>query len=68
MVARLQATGSKNPVLMRISYDSGHGIGTALSERDQQMADVLLFLFDRLGVKYRPVQREGKSGKPVPSL
>ena len=68
MVARLQATKSPNPVLMRVSYDSGHGGGTALSERDQQTADVLLFLFDRLGVKYRPVQREGKSGKSVPSL
>ena len=68
MVARLQATKSPNPVLMRVSYDSGHGVGTALSERDQQTADVLLFLFDRLGVKYRPVQREGKSGKSVPSL
>jgi prolyl oligopeptidase len=68
MVARLQATKSPNPVLMRVSYDSGHGGGTALSERDQQTADVLLFLFDRLGVKYRPVQREGKSGKSAPSL
>ncbi len=68
MVARLQATGSKNPVLMRVSYDSGHGIGTALSERDQQTADVLMFLFDRLGVKYRPIQQNGKSGKSVPSL
>jgi hypothetical protein len=53
---------------MRVSYDSGHGGGTALSERDQQTADVLLFLFDRLGVKYRPVQREGESGKSAPSL
>ena len=68
MVARLQATKSPNPVLMRVSYGSGHGGGTALSERDQQKADVLMFLFDRLGVKYRPVQREGKSGKTVPSL
>jgi prolyl oligopeptidase len=68
MVARLQASGSKNPVLMRVSYDSGHGIGTALSERDQQRADVLMFLFDRLGVKYQPVQQPGKSGKSVPSL
>jgi prolyl oligopeptidase len=68
MVARLEASGSKNPVLMRVSYDSGHGIGTALSERDQQTADVMMFLFDRLGVKYRPVQREGKPGKTVPSL
>jgi prolyl oligopeptidase len=68
MVARLQATGSKNPILMRVSYDSGHGIGTSLRERDQETADVMMFLFDQLGVKYRPVKREGPSGKPVPSL
>ncbi len=67
MVARLQATGSKNPVLMRVSYEAGHGIQTALSERDEQTADVMMFLFDRLGVKYRPVPRDGKAGKPVPS-
>lgn len=57
-----------NPVLMRVSYDWGHGIGTALSERDQQTADVMMFLFDRLGVRYRPVARDGKTGRPVPSL
>ncbi len=68
MVARLQASGSPNPVLMRVSYDSGHGIGTSLSERDRTTADVLLFLFDRLGVKYRPVPREAKAGKQTPSL
>jgi prolyl oligopeptidase len=68
MVARLQASGSPNPVFMRVSYEFGHGIGTALSERDQQTTDVLMFLFDRLGVKYRPVPREGKPGKQVPSL
>jgi len=68
MVARLQATGSKNPILMRVSFDSGHGIGESLSERDQQMADVMLFLFDQLGVKYKPVRHEAKSGKAVPSL
>ena len=68
MVARLQASGSKNPILMRVSYDSGHGYGTALSERDQQMTDVLMFLFDQLGVKYRPIPPPGKSGTSVPSL
>ena len=68
MVARLQATASRNPVLMRVNYGGGHGIQTALSERDQQTADVMLFLFDRLGVKYRPVPSEGKTGKSVPSL
>ena len=68
MVARLQGAGSPNPVLMRVSYDSGHGIGTALSERDRQTADAYTFLFDRLGVKYRPVPREAKAGKQTPSL
>ncbi len=68
MVARLQATGSPNKILMRVSYDSGHGIGTALSERDQQSADALLFLLDRLGVKYQPGQDKKATGKSGPSL
>ena len=67
MVARLQASGSKNPVLMRVSYDSGHGIQNSLSERDQETADAMMFLFDRLGVKYRPVRGEDKTGKSAPS-
>jgi prolyl oligopeptidase len=55
MVARLQASGSPNPVLMRVAYDAGHGVGASRSQRDHRAADVLLFLFDRLGVKYVPV-------------
>ena len=68
MVARLQASGSPNAVLMRVSYDSGHGIGTALSEKDQQKADALLFLLDRLGVKYQPVEAKKTTGRSGPSL
>jgi len=45
MVARLQASGSKHLVLLRTSGNSGHGIGTALSERIAEQADVLAFLF-----------------------
>jgi len=67
MVARLQAAGPQNTVLMRVSYDSGH-IGAALSEREQKSADVLMFAFDRLGVKYRPVQTKGSPAKSGPSL
>jgi prolyl oligopeptidase len=59
MVARLQASGTRNPVLLRVSRDSGHGIGTSLSEEDQQLADVFTFLFDRLRVKYRPAGDKG---------
>ena len=51
MTARLQATGTKLPVLLRTSGSSGHGIGTALSEVIAADADVFAFLFDQLGVK-----------------
>jgi len=51
MTARLQASGDKNPVLLRTSSHSGHGIGTALSEYLAQETDVLGFLFDQLAVK-----------------
>jgi prolyl oligopeptidase len=51
MTARLQASGTKRPVLLRTTSAAGHGIGTALSERIAQQADVVAFLFDQLGVK-----------------
>lgn len=52
MAARLQAaTSSGRPVLLRTSSNSGHGMGTALSENIEQYADGLGFLFDELGVK-----------------
>jgi prolyl oligopeptidase len=55
MAARLQAaSGSPNPILLRLSSDSGHGLGTALTERIAQQADVLAFLFDQLGVHSAP--------------
>ena len=51
MTARLQAaSASENPILVRLSGASGHGMGTALSERIAQKADVLAFLFDQLGM------------------
>jgi len=52
MTARLQsATHSNRPIFLRTSSGSGHGIGTALSERIEQDADVFAFLFDQLGMK-----------------
>ena len=51
MTARLQAaTASENPILVRLSSSSGHGMGTALTEKIAQKADVLAFLFDHLGM------------------
>lgn len=52
MTARLQAaTTSGRPILLRMSSDSGHGMGTALTERIAQDADVFAFLLDQLEVK-----------------
>ena len=63
MTARLQAaTTSEQPVLLRISSISGHGRGTALSERVAQWTDIYAFLFDRLGVDYSQVLRGPWSG------
>lgn len=47
-VARLQASGTKQPVLLRTS-DTGHGGGTPLAERISQLTDVYSFLFEQLG-------------------
>jgi prolyl oligopeptidase len=63
MTARLQATGSRGPFLLRTSSSSGHGLGSSLDERVSQAVDVYAFLFDRLGVSYRPVV----TGAPPPS-
>ncbi|CAN5535849.1 prolyl oligopeptidase family serine peptidase [soil metagenome] len=52
MTARLQeANKSQHPILLRTSSSAGHGIGTALSERIKQQADIFSFLFAQLGMK-----------------
>ena len=56
MIARLQAANSSDhPILLRTSAAAGHGsIGASLDERIEQQADVFSFLFDQLGIQYRP--------------
>jgi prolyl oligopeptidase len=55
MVARLQAaTVSGRPVLLSINEHAGHGMGSSLSIRAGQMADIEAFLFDQLGMKLPP--------------
>jgi prolyl oligopeptidase len=51
MTARLQASGTKRPVLLRTTSSAGHGIGTALSEQIAQRADVTAFLFAQWGTR-----------------
>ncbi len=52
MAARLQAaTASGKPVLLRIDYDAGHGIGSTKKQRNEENADIYAFLFQQLGAK-----------------
>ena len=68
MTARLQvATASGKPVLLRTSPNTGHGQGTALSARIQELTDVYAFLFDQLGLSYSLVDRGPWSGAVTPS-
>ncbi len=51
MTARLQAsTNSGKPVLMRVDYDAGHGMGSTKSQRDAEFADEVAFLFWQFGL------------------
>ena len=50
MTARLQAIGSKKPILLRTSGTSGHGAGTTLSETIEEITDIYGFLFKQWGV------------------
>ena len=52
MTARLEeANKSDHPILLRTTTSAGHGIGTALSERIKQGADIYSFLFAQLDMK-----------------
>lgn len=50
MAARTQAaTTSGKPVLLRIDYDAGHGIGSNRSQREQELADLWAFALAQMG-------------------
>ncbi len=45
MAARLQAASSSGkPVLLRVDFDAGHGIGSTRSQQDRAAADMFAFL------------------------
>ena len=51
MAARLQAaTSSGKPVLLRVDYDAGHGIGSTKTQREQELADEMSFALWQFGV------------------
>jgi prolyl oligopeptidase len=56
MTAKLQAsTSSGKPVVLRVDYDAGHGLGSTKSQRDEELADEQAFLLWQFGVpEYQP--------------
>ena len=59
MAARLQAaTASGKPVLLRVDYDAGHGIGSTKTQREEELADEWSFAFWQFG------QHEFQPAKP----
>ncbi len=45
MAARLQtATSSGKPVLLRVDFDAGHGMGSTRAQQDAEMADTYAFI------------------------
>ena len=50
MAARLQAaTSSGKPVLLRLDYAGGHGVGSTKSQREEQLADMMGFMLWQFG-------------------
>jgi prolyl oligopeptidase len=50
MAARLQAaTSSGKPVLLRVDYDAGHGIGSTKTQKEEELADEWSFAMWQFG-------------------
>lgn len=50
MAARLQAANSSGrPIVLRVDYDEGHGLGSTRSQRDELLADQLAFMLWQMG-------------------
>ena len=56
MAARLQAASkSGKPILLRVDYDAGHGVGSTRAQQDREAADTYAFLLWQTGVAgYQP--------------
>jgi len=49
-IARMQASSSSDhPVLLRVTFEAGHGIGSTQSQLEEELADFFAFLFWQLG-------------------
>jgi prolyl oligopeptidase len=51
LAARLQAaTASGRPVLLRVDWGTGHGIGTTTGDQEEMLADAFSFLLWQMGI------------------
>ncbi|HTR19428.1 MAG TPA: prolyl oligopeptidase family serine peptidase [Gemmatimonadales bacterium] len=51
MTAKLQAaTTSSRPILLRVDFEAGHGMGSTVSQGEAELADIMAFLFWQFGV------------------
>ncbi|MGZ5249050.1 MAG: prolyl oligopeptidase family serine peptidase [Caldimonas sp.] len=59
MAARVQAaTSSKRPVLLRVDYDAGHGIGSSNSQYENELADLWSFsLWQMVDPEFQPAAK-----------
>jgi prolyl oligopeptidase len=56
MTARLQAaSASGKPILLRVDFDAGHGVGSTRAQQDREALDTYAFLLWQTGVaEYQP--------------
>jgi prolyl oligopeptidase len=47
--AAVRAIPDANPVLLRLDYDAGHGVGSTRSQRNAELADIYSFLLWQFG-------------------
>ncbi len=57
MAARLQASSTSGlPVLLRVDFDAGHGLGSTKTQRERELADTMSFLLWQFGASdFQPV-------------
>ncbi len=53
LAARLQAaSSSQKPILLRVDYDAGHGLGSTKGQRNEETADEFAFLFPDISLEF----------------
>jgi prolyl oligopeptidase len=62
MIARLQAaTAGDRPILLRVDFDAGHGLGSSRKQREEQITDEWSFILWQTGdPDFQPAKSEGR--------